>query len=103
MINILLFTILLFSIEPTESTKGCHLLGCSTSGGCVFEYFVKTADNEYDSEDGEHQIWGYNPADIQRDKSGKPFYITIPENKFLKAGMVKHVEHSPCVCHCPSW
>lgn len=84
-------------IVPTENTKGCIFTGTSVEGNCLFIFFVKVADSEYESENGEPQIWGYNPEDIHKDKNGKPFYVTFPANKFTKAGW----PHGRC--HCPNW
>jgi len=90
-------------IQPTENTKGCYVAACSSGGNCVLDPFIRVANNENNSEDDEPQVWGYNPRDIHKDRNGTPFYITILERKFLKAGWVKHVEHTSCVCHCPQW
>lgn len=90
-------------IQPTEDVHGCHMLGCSSGGNCIFEFFIKVAGNESDSDNGDSQIWGYNPEDIHKDKNGRPFYVTISEKRFVKAGTFKHLEHSSCMCHCPVW
>ena len=84
-------------ITPTENTKGCVLKDYSTVGDCRFILFMKVADAEYESANGEPQIWGYDPQDIHKDRKGNPFYVLALSNKFVKSGWIRGR------CHCPAW
>jgi hypothetical protein len=92
-------------VQPTENTKGCHILGCTNTfkDRCLMEAFIKVANSEWDSNEGEPRIWGYSPTNLQRDRNGKPFYIQILAKDFIQGGRVKGIEHTPCRCHCPNW
>lgn len=90
-------------VTPTESTHGCVMKFCDISGGCAFIFFVKVANDEYDSDEGEAQIWGYDPQDKQYDRNGHIRYVSVAAKRFIRAGAAAHVEGQPCICHCPSW
>lgn len=77
------------------------MIGTTTSRQMVFIFFVKVADSDYDSENGEPQIWGYNPEEVEKDKEGKIRFREVSAEKFVKAGRVGHLLGA--TCHCPAW
>lgn len=88
-------------VTPTENTHGCLARFCNLSGGCSTEYFVKVADDEYDSDDGESQIWGFNPNDKHYTRDGKLRFVPALAKNFIRAGGAAIIKG--CTCHCPSW
>lgn len=86
-------------VKPTESTKGCVMKFCDISGGGSTEYFVKVADDENDSDDGEPQIWGYDPLNIHKDKQGHVIFQRELEKNFIRAGGAGM--RGGCTFHCP--
>jgi hypothetical protein len=89
-------------VKVTEVTKGCVVLYCSYSGSAVMKSFVKVADSEQDDADtDEPQIWGYDPSNVTKDKSGKIIFERVKEKQFIRRGGYK--TQGACTAHCPLW
>lgn len=90
-------------VTPTEYTHGCVMHFCNMAGGCSFTFFVKVADDEYDSSEGEPQIWGYDPDNKQYDKDGHIRFVTALAKRFVRSGSAGKIAGEACLCKCPSW
>jgi hypothetical protein len=89
--------------EPGD-VRGCYVTYHSTTGKFSFEPFLKVADKESASEDGEPEIWGFRPWNLEPpDEDGKTHPVNVLADRFIPMGRNKEVRAGSMrrSIHCP--
>src|ERR1051325_10777446 len=69
---------------PTDD-KGCYVTYLPSRGTFTFEPFLKVADKDSPSEDGEPEIWGFRPWNLlPPGKDGKTKPVNVAESRYIK-------------------
>lgn len=86
---------LLFVISmnaSAEDVRGCIATYNSGNGAFLFEPFIKVADKEAPSEDGEPEVWGFNPWNLgEPDENGKVYPVNVLASRFIPLNVFKEV------------
>jgi hypothetical protein len=77
--------------EEPKGVKGCYATYYSGDGKFRFEPFLKLGDKEYDSENGEAEIWGLRPWSESSKKDGKLVPVNVLESRFIPLNTAKEV------------
>lgn len=77
-------------VRAEEGVKGVYVTYNSSKGNFAFEPFLKTGDKEYDSEDGQAEIWGYKPWSEAAKKNGQPIKVNVPAARFVPCDRKSH-------------
>lgn len=80
----------------SEWVKGGVVIG-TTGEGCVFKPFVKVGDAE-DDEDGNTQILGYEPGNVQVNRKGEVVWERVRERVFIPLNRAKQIGGRLCKC-----
>ena len=95
---ILALLFILASLSPADAEqqpgdiRGCYVTYIAQSGKYTFEPFLKVADKDSPSEDGEPEIWGFRPWNLQPpDEEGKTHPVNILESRFIPLRTFKQV------------
>lgn len=76
--------------EPGD-VRGCYISYVG-NGKFLYEPFLKVADKESYSQDGESEVWGFRPWNLEpTDKDGKTKPVNIPEDRFIPLRVFKEV------------
>lgn len=84
-----IFAMIANAEEPP--VQGCYATYNSISGKFSFEPFLKIGDKEYDSEDGQAEIWGFRPWCEACKKDGEPFKVNILDSRFIPLNTAKKI------------
>ena len=75
-----------------EDVRGCYASYNSQTGGFSYEPFLKVRDKSSVSEDGQPEIWGFRPWNLEPpDKDGLTHPVNILESRFVPIGAFKEV------------
>lgn len=95
---VLIFTATLHA-EPGD-VRGCYATYLSQSGKYLFEPFLKVASKTSFSENGEPEIWGFRPWNLEpADEKGITNPVNILEDRFIEMRALKQV--GPRKIKCP--
>lgn len=80
------------SADNTGDVRGCYITYVGNNR-FLFEPFLKVADKESLSQDGEPEIWGFRPWNLEPpDKDGKTHPVNILEGRFIPMRVFKEVQ-----------
>lgn len=89
---ILVFAATLHADEPGD-VRGCYVAYIGTSGKFIYEPFLKVADKEAPAEDGESEVWGFRPWNLEPpDKEGKTHPVNIRAGRFVPLNTFAEVD-----------
>lgn len=78
--------------NPKTDVRGCYCTYLGGSGKFLFEPFLKTADKESPSEEGESEVWGFRVWNFEPpDRDGKTHPVNIPDSRWIPLGTFKEV------------
>jgi hypothetical protein len=78
--------------EPGD-VRGCYVTYHSQTGTFGFEPFLKVGDKESPSEDGEPEVWGFRPWNLEPpDENGTTYPVNILASRFVPLNMNKKVD-----------
>lgn len=78
--------------EPGD-VRGCYVTYLSGNGKFLYEPFLKVANKENVSDEGEAEIWGFRPWNLETpDEHGKTHPVNINEGRFIPLGVFKEVK-----------
>jgi hypothetical protein len=78
--------------DEKGDVRGCYVTYHSTTGTFSFEPFLKVADKESASEDGEPEVWGFRPWNLEPpDEDGKTHPVNVLADRFVPLGIFKEV------------
>lgn len=79
--------------EEKGDVKGCMTTFNGNTGKFLFEPFLKVADKDSPDENGQPEIWGFRPWNLEPpDKDGKTHPVNIRDSRFIPMGTSKEVE-----------
>ena len=66
--------------------RGCYATYNGMTGKYLFEPFLKVADKTSSSQDGEPEVWGFRPWNLEPpDEKGKTHPVNILASRFIPA------------------
>jgi hypothetical protein len=86
-------TIIAFTTRGDEpgDVRGCYVTYNAMTGGFLYEPFLKVRDKAALSENGEPEIWGFRPWNLELpDRDGKTQAVNIAASRFIPADKKLH-------------